>query len=290
MKKYIICITFAYILITQFANAQGMYNYGAKIVFQGYADVVISGNYTNLSEASNNGEIDLDGNFYVSGNFVNNATSGGVFINRDTDGEVVFNGTGNSIISGTSADSILFENLTVEATATITNNHLSSVRGDLTLVGANKNITIGSGNLFIQGEISGNNHTITATSTGYLSQNASANNQKNYPVGDGTNNYTLKINCANAPTNPILVRLVEQSVSGGIKDPMFLWEIVGEDDLDATIIFRIDKSAIAPKTLNTNSILRFYDGEKYLPMAENQVTINDKGTYYEIIIINVNQF
>jgi hypothetical protein len=290
MKKYIICITFVYILIFQFANAQGIYNYGAKIIVQSNANMVVSGNYTNLSEASNNGEIDLDGDIYITGNFVNNATSGGVFINRDTDGEIIFNGTGNSIISGTSPDSILFENLTVESSATITNNHLSSVRGDLTLVGADKNITIGTGNLFVQGQIIGTNHSITAVSTGYLSQNAQASVQRDFPMGDGTNHYTLKIISGNAPTTPIRVRMVEKSVPGAIKDPMLFWDIAGDNNLNATIILRMDKSAISPKTLNTNSILRFFDGTEYLPMTDEQVTINDMGTYYEISIINVNQF
>jgi hypothetical protein len=71
---------------------------------------------------------------------------------------------------------------------------------------------------------------------------------------------------------------------------MPFWEIEGDDNLNATIVFRIDKSAITPKTLNTNSLLRFKSGDKYLPMTEEQVTINDKGLYYEIIIINVNKF
>ncbi|MCO5251942.1 MAG: hypothetical protein M9949_11070 [Candidatus Kapabacteria bacterium] len=290
MKKYIICITFVYILIFQFASAQGLNN-GATIVIESGAKLLISGgNYTNFGDASNNGEIDLDGDIFITGNFVNNAPSGGVFINRDSDGKVVFNGTGNSIISGTSPDSILFENITVESSATITNNHLSSIIGDLTLVGADKNITIGTGNLFVQGQIIGTNHSITAVSTGYLSQNAQASVQRDFPMGDGTNHYTLKIISGNAPTTPIRVRMVEKSVPGAIKDPMLFWDVAGDNNLNATIILRMDKSAISPKTLNTNSILRFFDGTEYLPMTDEQVTINDMGTYYEISIINVNQF
>jgi hypothetical protein len=87
-----------------------------------------------------------------------------------------------------------------------------------------------------------------------------------------------------------MVRLKEQSIPGAIQDPMQFWEIEGDDDLNATIIFRIDKSAIAPKKLDTNSLLRSFNGNIYKPFTEEHVTINDKGTYYEIIIINVNKF
>jgi hypothetical protein len=158
--------------------------------------------------------------------------------------------------------------------------------GDVDMTGYT--FIIGDYDFNLDGNLTGG--LIQTPSTGRLILPAVQNVQQDYPMSDGNNNYTLKIICENIPTNPIRVRLKEQSVPGAIKDPMQFWEIEGDDNLNATIIFRIDKSAIAPKTLNTNSILRFYDGEKYLPMTENQVTINDKGLYYEIIIINVNQF
>ncbi|PKL85419.1 MAG: hypothetical protein CVV22_07620 [Ignavibacteriae bacterium HGW-Ignavibacteriae-1] len=147
---------------------------------------------------------------------------------------------------------------------------------------------IGDGDFILTGNLTGG--FIQTPSTGGLILPAVQNVQQDYPMGDGTNNYTLKIIPLNAPTNPIFVRLHEQSVPGAIQDPMQFWDIEGDTGLDATIIFRIDKAAIAPKTLNTNSILRFFDGNGYIPMTEEQVTINDMGTYYEIVIINVNQF
>jgi hypothetical protein len=147
---------------------------------------------------------------------------------------------------------------------------------------------IEDGDFNLNGVLSGG--LIQTPSTGRLILPAVQNVQRNYPIGDGNNNYTLKIICGNVPTNPISVRLKEQSVPGAVKSPMPFWEIEGDDNLNATIVFRIDKSAITPKTLNTNSLLRFKSGDKYLPMTEEQVTINDKGLYYEIIIINVNKF
>jgi hypothetical protein len=170
-----------------------------------------------------------------------------------------------------------------EATVNISN---YTHTGDVDMTGYT--FIIGDGDFDLDGVLSGG--LIQTPSTGRLILPAVQNVQRNYPIGDGTNNYTLKINPLNAPTNPIIVRLYEQSVPGAIQDPMQFWEIEGDDNLNATIVFRIDKSAIAPKTLNTNSLLRFNDGTGYIPMTENQVTINDKCLYYEIIIINVNKF
>ncbi|MCO5251939.1 MAG: hypothetical protein M9949_11050 [Candidatus Kapabacteria bacterium] len=158
--------------------------------------------------------------------------------------------------------------------------------GDVDMTGYT--FVIGDGDFDLDGDLTGG--LIQTPSTGKLILPAVQNVQSDFPMGNGNNNYTLKIICGNAPTNPIMVRLVEKSVPGAVKVPIPFWDIDGDDNLDATIIFRIDKSAIAPKKLNTNSILRFFDSDKYLPMTEEQVTINDEGTYYEIIIINVNKF
>ncbi|MBS3999411.1 MAG: hypothetical protein KGZ71_02895 [Desulfobulbaceae bacterium] len=183
-----------------------------------------------------------------------------------------------------------FDNLTDALIATCPSATVNisnySHTGDVDMTGFT--FVIGDGDFDLDGELTGG--LIQTPSTGRLILPAVQNVQQDYPMGDGTNNYTLKIICGNAPTNPVMVRLYEQSVPGAIKDPMQFWEIEGDDNLNATIVFRIDKSAIAPKTLNTNSILRFFDGDGYIPMTEEQVTINDMGTYYEIIIINVNQF
>jgi hypothetical protein len=158
--------------------------------------------------------------------------------------------------------------------------------GDVDMTGYT--FIIGDSDFNLDGELTGG--LIQTPSTGRLILPAEEGVPIGFPMGDGNNNYTLKIICENIPTNPISVRLKEESVPGAIKDPMQFWEIEGDNDLNATIIFRIDKSAIAPKTLNTNSILRFFNGNIYKPFTEEQVTINDMGTYYEIIITNVNKF
>jgi hypothetical protein len=158
--------------------------------------------------------------------------------------------------------------------------------GDVDMTGYT--FIIGDGDFDLDGNLTGG--LIQTPSTGRLILPTVQNLERDFPMGNGNNNYTLKIICGNEPTNPIRVRIKEISVAGAIKDPMQFWDIEGDDDLDATIIFRIDKSAIAPKALNTNSILRFFNGDIYKPFTEEQVTINDMGTYYEILIINVNQF
>jgi hypothetical protein len=291
MKKYIICGVLAFILTIQFSNGQGLYNYGAKIIVQNNANIVLNGNYTNMSQSSNNGEIELNGRIFIEGDFVNNATSGGVFINSNSDGNVVFNGVGNSNISGTCVDAILFENIIVESSATITNNHLSSIKGDLTLVGINKTITVGSEDLLVEGQIIGDNHSIISISSGYLSQNAIMNVQKVYPVTDGTNNYRVTITPTSESTSGALgVKLNSTEYDEALTSPMMFFDISGNSDLDATVTLRIDKSAISPATMQANTIMRFWNGTRYQPIPNERVSVVDNGDHYIITITEMNYF
>lgn len=94
--------------------AQGIVNNGAQINIQSGTYLTISGgNFTNLTNAADGG-IELDGIIQISGNFINNATGGNVFKNVNTNGEVIFNGTGTQTISGT-GNFINFEKLTINA-------------------------------------------------------------------------------------------------------------------------------------------------------------------------------
>ncbi|MDT3741106.1 MAG: hypothetical protein RO257_16575 [Candidatus Kapabacteria bacterium] len=287
MKKYIISSVFAFILITQNVTAQGLYNQGAKIIVQNNANIVLTGSYTNLNQAANNGEIELNGTIYIKGNFVNNASSGGIFINRNTDGDVIFNGAGNSNISGTCADSILFENVTVESSSTITNNHLSSVKGDLTLIGANKNITVGTGDLFVEGQIIGTDYSITAVSTGYLAQNAQTNVQKVFRLTNGSEDLTVAVTILNPASRPIRAKLnTGKNVNTALITTF--WDITGENDLNATLVLRLDKILLGANTIPDNYLMRYYNGTRYIPIPQDRVNITDFSTYYQITLTEMN--
>lgn len=287
MKKYIISSVFAFILITQNVTAQGLYNQGAKIIVQNNANIVLTGNYTNLNQAADNGEIELNGTIYIAGNFVNNASSGGIFINRNIDGDVIFNGAGNSNISGTCTDSILFENVTVGSSSTITNNHLSSIKGDLTLIGANKNITVGTGDLFVEGQIIGTDYSITAVSTGYLAQNAQTNVQKVFRLTNGSEDLTVAVTILNPASSPIRAKLnTGKNVNTALITTF--WDITGENDLNATLVLRLDKVLLGANTIPDNYLMRYYNGTRYVPIPEDRVNITDFSTYYQITLTEMN--
>ena len=287
MKKYIISSVFAFILITQNVTAQGLYNQGAKIIVQNNANIVLTGNYTNLNQAADNGEIELNGTIYIAGNFVNNASSGGIFINRNIDGDVIFNGAGNSNISGTCTDSILFENVTVGSSSTITNNHLSSIKGDLTLIGANKNITVGTGDLFVEGQIIGTDYSITAVSTGYLAQNAQTNVQKVFRLTNGSEDLTVAVTILNPASRPIRAKLnTGKNVNTALITTF--WDITGENDLNATLVLRLDKVLLGANTIPDNYLMRYYNGTRYVPIPQDRVNITDFSTYYQITLTEMN--
>ncbi len=162
--KYVIMKTHIFTLLVALALsssvfAQGVVNNGATIVIESGTHFVISnGNYLNQTNTTD-GAIDIDGVMYVSGDFTNNATGGNVFINTDTDGEVVFNGSGIQTISG-SGNFINFEKVTVKANSdtrlsegyAMTTNGVLTVEsnGDFTLLspsgpGATASLITGTG-------------------------------------------------------------------------------------------------------------------------------------------------
>ena len=97
-------------------------------------------------------------------------------------------------------------------------------------------------------------------------------------------NYTF----SDIPASYISVRISNQNPTGSINSDF--WDIDGPTNLNATISLRVDKAAIAPKTLNSTSQLRYYNGEKYVPMNGNNFSIEEFDTYYIITLTGVNEF
>jgi hypothetical protein len=96
--------------------AQGITNNGSTITISTGTAVTVSngGGYYNLTNGANHGQIDLDGQLWISGDFINQCTdaSSHVFTNVDLDGFVVFNGTVNQHISNTTPNAYInFERL-----------------------------------------------------------------------------------------------------------------------------------------------------------------------------------
>jgi len=102
-------------LIPFYLFSQGLYNNGANIVVASSANIIIkNGNFVN----ENNGQVDLDGKIYLTGDFTNNAANN-VFTNVGTDGEVVFNGT-TQAINAPIANYVNFEKVTINNGANVT--------------------------------------------------------------------------------------------------------------------------------------------------------------------------
>ncbi len=133
MRKFILFSISFFISASLFS--QGIINNGASIVVSGGTTVnITSGGYLNQTNGSD-GSIDLDGIIKLTGDFTNNATAGNVFINVDTDGEVIFAGLGTQNITG-NGPFVKFEKITIASgTTQIPAGKAATVNGNLTVIG-----------------------------------------------------------------------------------------------------------------------------------------------------------
>lgn len=193
----------------------------------------------------------------------------------------------------TSANSIwgfdYFNNLTTalglaahNATVNITN---YSHSGNVDMTG--RTFVVGALDFDVTGNLSGG--LVQVTSTGKLLMNDLASNTtKSFPITDGTHNYTMTITTADVNNPDISVRISNLNPTGSINSDF--WDIDGPLNLNATVTLRVDKASIAPKTLSTNSQLRYFDGTKYTPVNGNNFSIQEFDTYYIITLTGVNKF
>ena len=293
MKKYIISSVLAFFLICQVVYAQGgIYNHGAKIVSGSGSYIVATGDYQAETNAANQPSIDLDGLFYIAGDFVNNSTSGGAFSNIDSDGYLVFNGTGTQNIAGSSLAMLQLENLQVNTGTNVhTNGFEVQVDGETNLNSAENLITLGTQDFNLNGTVAGNGW-ISAPSTGKVVRNTTINIASTFPVGDATSDFSVTITPTSNPTNPIQVQIITTATappgSGMISTD--LHDITGDTGLDATIVFTIPDTSLEGGTLPENVIFRYWNGSRYVGISTENITIVDNGTYYEVTVTNVNEF
>ena len=157
MKRYLISSLLAFILIFQIVSAQGIYNNGAKIVSGSGSYIVVQGNYLAESVSANHGTIDLDGTVSLTGNFTNNTTSGNALTNVDTDGYLIFKGSGSQNINGSSASILQLENFRVDNGANVnTNDFEVEVDGIANLNADGFLVTVGTKDFNINGSLTGN--------------------------------------------------------------------------------------------------------------------------------------
>ncbi|MEI6765898.1 MAG: T9SS type A sorting domain-containing protein [Bacteroidota bacterium] len=129
MRKTLILLMLI-IATVSYCRSQGVINKGASLKAAPGTLIFVNGpngNYTNLSDGSLNGNIDLAGRLELNGNWINNSGGSG-FTGPATDGTVRFTGTGTQTISGSHATA--FDNIDLPA-------------GGLHILDVNTNISCG---------------------------------------------------------------------------------------------------------------------------------------------------
>lgn len=181
--------------------SQGLINNGAAIIITAGAKVYVdgnaSGNYTNQTSGGSNGQIDLNGDMYVEGNWYNNATGGSVFINNTAApwGTVYLNGTAATDVGGTRLTE--FENLYIQnanRTLQVTNCEVNNI-----LTVDNNGMLLNQKRFIIDNS---SNSGITKVGTGFVRSESTAApfGEIQWNIGSATgSNYVIPFNTA-APT------------------------------------------------------------------------------------------
>ena len=189
-KRYLLALGFVFLASLTFAQ-KGVVNNGAKMIVNQGAVIKITGadtSYTNKTFGGTNGRIELDGKIELDGNWINNATSGGVLINTtDRNGEIHFIGNSVQLIGGSRLT--FFEKLIHSNTAGLYlgSNIIvyDSLKLESGLIIINDNdIALGQ-----YGRISGNfdsNKMIVINKTGRLIKTIGGVGSFTFPIGDTT--------------------------------------------------------------------------------------------------------
>lgn len=157
MKKTTPIITFLlFVFLASSTFAQGYVNNGATTIISSGTYLVINGDFVNKTNVSN-GSVNLDGTITVNGNWINNASAGGVLTSIDNDGTVLFNGT--TTFSGSSTAPFDFENISVAPLSTVTINANIPTTANTNIVNNGtvniKSTAAGDGSLLVNGTVSG---------------------------------------------------------------------------------------------------------------------------------------
>lgn len=156
--------------------------------------------------------------------------------------------------------------------------------GDIDMTG--RTFIVGDQDFDLTGKLSGG--LIQVKAGNIIHRDLAARTTTTIPITDGDHNYTITVTTSDIPASYISVRISNQNPPGSINSDF--WDIEGPDNLQATITLRVDKAAIAPKTLSSSSQLRYFDGTKYTPVNGNNFSIEEFDDYYIITITGVNKF
>lgn len=186
-KFFIFLICFAFLTLSALAQT-GVVNNGAKMIVNTGAVLKITGtgaDYTNTTAGGKDGRIDLDGKIVIEGDWTNNAATGNVMINFNTIGTILFNGSSQQNILGSTATT--FENLTIDNTSGLSLSADLNVRRITTLTNGSvflnsNNFTVGS-----SGSLSGSfgsTKMFVINGTGAMQKGFGAVGSFTFPIGE----------------------------------------------------------------------------------------------------------
>ncbi len=267
-------------------HSQGLYNNGAKIVTQPGTHLYVNGNYRAESVSANDANIDIADDFFLGGNFINNVAAGFGFTSQNA--TWVFNIVGSSSQNwqGANSNSIIIPNLTFADGAyfDFTGKEIS-VTGNVILNGTTFQAKVGDLDFTIGGTASGTG-LFDVSEAGSLIMTPAQNVPLFFPIGDGIYNESVTLTCLNVPSQTIGIKINTSNFASSY----LLWDISAEDNLNATGLFRVDKLALGNLDPVLNNSMRYYNGVRYIPFPEANVSILDQNTYYDITITSINQF
>jgi hypothetical protein len=169
------------------SNGQSLINHGADIIISSGSSIVIDGDFENQLD----GSVNNSGDILITGDWINNQSSGNLLLN--TTGTVRLIGSGVQNFGGTHAT--YFNNLDMQNDANISGPADISVTSDLILSGTS--ISLGNNGLVMQvdGEIlgAGSSGYVITNGSGKLTQYVNANN-KLFPVGSNTDYTPVLLN------------------------------------------------------------------------------------------------
>ncbi len=282
----LIMTLFAFCAISFSLQAQGLYNNGAKIVTQAGSHVYITGNYRAETNGSVDADIEIDDDFYLGGNFINNVSSGIGFTSLNANWIFNIVGTAPQYWLGVNSNAVIIPNLTFASGSYFDfSGKDMTIAGNVVLNGNTFQAKVGEIDFVIGGNASGSG-LFDVSESGSLVMTPSQNVPLFFPIGDGDYNESVTLTCLNVPSQSISIKINNSNFASSY----LLWNIEAESNLNATGLFRVDKPAIGNLDPLLNSSMRYFNGSRYIPFSDANVSISDLETYYNITITSINQF
>lgn len=229
-NNFVVATVISFIFYLPVIAQTGMINSGNTLIISSGSNVKIyenGGGVTNNSFLGTDGAINNDGTIILEGNWANNANNN-VFINLNSNGTVIFNGTTLQEIGG-SGNSTRFENLTINnsaaASVTLSGSYDQFIENQLT---------------FIDGIIITNSNKIIVSNTdytsidGYNNTNFIYGNLRRY-IDSNTETYAFPVGKGINSTDYYLSELLNNNLTGMNYIDVYFGDLTNHNDPDLSV-------------------------------------------------------